>query len=148
MNILLLGSGGREHAMAWKISQSKLCKNLFIAPGNAGTKECGENININPNDFDAVSGFAIKENIDLLVIGPEEPLVRGIYDHFTNIPNLKHIKICGPSKAGAMLEGSKSLAKNFMKRYGIPTAAFATFEHHQKSGSRTLFKETKISFSY
>lgn len=127
MNILLLGSGGREHALAWKISKSDLVDQLFIAPGNAGTANAGINVNLNPNNFIEVSDFALREKIDLIVVGPEEPLVNGIYDYFTNNPSLNHIAILGPSKAGAQLEGSKDFAKEFMQRYNIPTAKSRTF---------------------
>ncbi len=125
--ILLLGSGGREHAIAWKISQSPLCKKLFIGPGNAGTAACGINADVDPMDFEAVSGFALDHDISLIVVGPEAPLVGGIRDHFSANPALKHIGIIGPGQAGARLEGSKDFAKQFMQRYHIPTAAYQTF---------------------
>lgn len=127
MNILLLGSGGREHALAWKISKSSLLENLFIAPGNAGTANAGVNVNLNPNNFREVADFALSEKIDLVVVGPEEPLVNGIYDYFTNDQELKHIAILGPSKLGAQLEGSKNFAKEFMQKHTIPTAKSRTF---------------------
>jgi phosphoribosylamine---glycine ligase len=131
MNILLLGSGGREHAMAMKISQSKLCGKLFIAPGNAGTKECGENIELNINDFPSIKDFVVASNIELVIVGPEEPLVKGIVDFFQNQPELKNILIVGPAAKGSMLEGSKDFAKAFMKRHNIPTAAYGTFQKNQ-----------------
>lgn len=127
MNVLILGSGGREHALAWKIAQSPLLTKLVIAPGNAGTRQHGVNVKIDPNDFDAVATFALENQIGLVVVGPEAPLVSGIYDHFSQNPDLKHISIIGPSKAGAMLEGSKDFAKAFMQRHNIPTAAYKTF---------------------
>ena len=127
MNILLIGSGGRECAFAWKLSQSEKCSNLFIAPGNAGTANYGKNVNINPNDFEAVKALALKEKIDLLVVGPEEPLVLGIHDFFVNDEELKHIPVIGPKKEGAILEGSKDFSKQFMERNNIPTAKSKSF---------------------
>lgn len=128
MNILLLGSGGREHALAWKLSQSPLCNALFIAPGNAGTGQCGTNIPLQPTDFSAIGAFCLKEQIGMLVVGPEEPLVKGIADFFRDTEELRPIMLIGPSRAGAMLEGSKAVAKAFMKRHGIPTAAYREFD--------------------
>ena len=128
MKILILGSGGREHALCWKISESKLCSEIFIAPGNAGTTEFGENIDININDFEAVKNICITKEIEMVVVGPEEPLVNGIYDFFKNDSYLKNIVITGPSKNGAELEGSKAFAKNFMQKYNIPTAAYKEFD--------------------
>lgn len=127
MTILLLGSGGRESAFAWKISQSALCTQLFIAPGNAGTGAYGKNVNVNPNDFEAVKTFALKENVTLIVVGPEEPLVNGIHDFFSNDERLSHIAVIGPKKEGAILEGSKDFSKQFMERHNIPTAKSRTF---------------------
>jgi len=127
MRILILGAGGREHAFAWKISQSTLCEKLFIAPGNAGTLQCGTNLNFGVNDFDAIKKCCIDEKIDLLLVGPEEPLVKGITDFLLNEPKLKNLDIIGPSKAGAQLEGSKAFAKAFMKKYNIPTAEYCEF---------------------
>lgn len=127
MNILILGSGGREHALAWKISQSPQCSKLFIAPGNGGTGRHGTNINISVNDFEAVKQLCISQKIDLLVVGPEEPLVNGIYDFCKGDEQLKHIIVVGPSKAAAQLEGSKAFSKKFMQRQGIPTAAYHEF---------------------
>jgi phosphoribosylamine--glycine ligase len=135
MNILILGSGGREHALAWKISQSNLCSNLFIAPGNAGTASCGKNILIDVNDFHAIKETVIKYLIGLVVVGPEEPLVKGITDFFKTDTELKKILIIGPGKEGARLEGSKDFAKKFMKRYGIPTADYETFSKDQLSSA-------------
>ncbi len=127
MKILLLGSGGREHALAWKIRQSAHCEALYIAPGNAGTAGLGENIDMQVIDFRSIASFALQKHIDLLVVGPEEPLVHGIYDFFKNDPHLQHIAVLGPSQAAAQLEGSKAFAKQFMQEFGIPTAAYREF---------------------
>lgn len=127
MNILLLGSGGRECAIAWKISQSKRLQKLYIAPGNAGTAQWGSNINIAVDDFDAIGAFAKENHIDMVVVGPEDPLVKGIYDYFANNKDLQHIPVIGPSKQGAQLEGSKEFAKTFMSRHNIPTAQYRSF---------------------
>lgn len=127
MNILLLGSGGREHALAWKIAQSEKVDRLFIAPGNAGTAGCGENVDIKADDFEALKEFAVANCIGMVVVGPEDPLVKGIYDDFKNDPRTSSIPVIGPSKAGAVLEGSKDFAKGFMQRHGIPTAKYHTF---------------------
>ncbi|WP_315578205.1 phosphoribosylamine--glycine ligase [Hoylesella oralis] len=127
MKILLLGSGGREHALAWKIAQSKRVDKLFIAPGNAGTAEIGQNVNIGTNEFDRLKEFTLANNIDMVVVGPEDPLVNGIYDEFKNDSRTGHIPVIGPSKKGATLEGSKDFAKGFMMRHGIPTAKYRTF---------------------
>jgi phosphoribosylamine--glycine ligase len=133
MNLLLLGSGGREHAIAWKITKSPLCEKLFIAPGNAGTAQCGTNVDIGVNDFDSIKQFCITESINMVVVGPEEPLVKGIVDAFESDNNVKHIPVIGPSAEGAMLEGSKSFAKAFMQRHNIPTAAYREFDTHNFS---------------
>ncbi len=143
MNILLLGSGGREHTLAWKLSKSKLCNKLYIAPGNAGTIEYGENVSIDPNDFDAISHFSILNNISLVVVGPEEPLVNGIYDFFKSKEQLNHISILGPSREGAQLEGSKHFAKDFMYRHGIPTAAYKTFNREQINDAAAFLSSLK-----
>lgn len=129
MNILLLGSGGREHAMAWKMVQSEHCHQLFIAPGNAGTSQCGKNVNISVNDFDAIKNFSTENNIELIVVGPEEPLVKGIFDYFNSSNNSpsKKINVMGPSSAGAQLEGSKAFSKKFMQRHNVPTASYGEF---------------------
>ncbi len=127
MNILLLGSGGRESAFAWKISQSSQCSQLFIAPGNGGTNAYGKNVNINPNNFEAVKVLVLKENIGLVVVGPEEPLVNGIHDFFVSDELLSNIPVIGPKKEGAILEGSKDFSKQFMARHGIPTPASESF---------------------
>lgn len=131
MKILLLGSGGREHALAWKIAQSPKVEQLFIAPGNAGTSSVGENVDIAATDFDALADFAVKQQVDMVVVGPEDPLVKGIYDDFLSRSATAHIPVIGPSKAGAVLEGSKDFAKAFMQRHGIPTAAYQTFDGTQ-----------------
>ena len=128
MRILLLGAGGREHALAWKIAQSKKCEKLFIAPGNAGTLQLGTNVDINANDFEALKNFTLDNHIDMVVVGPEDPLVNGIYDNFKNDARTASIPVIGPSKQGAVLEGSKDFAKGFMERHNIPTAAYATFD--------------------
>ncbi|MBR3950735.1 MAG: phosphoribosylamine--glycine ligase [Bacteroidaceae bacterium] len=127
MNILLLGSGGRECAIAWKLAQSPRCENLYIAPGNAGTASLGKNINISATDFDTIAEFCTENNINMVVVGPEDPLVKGIYDYFANTPALSHIPVIGPSKKGAQLEGSKDFAKAFMMRHNIPTARYRSF---------------------
>ncbi len=127
MNILLLGSGGREHAFAWKMTQSPLCNKLFVAPGNAGTDSIATNINISPTDFEAIKKLVLQENIKMVVVGPEDPLVAGIYDFFLNDESLRSIPIIGPSKLGAQLEGSKEFAKEFMIKHQIPTAAYDSF---------------------
>jgi phosphoribosylamine---glycine ligase len=127
MNILLIGSGGREHAFAWKLKQSSLCDNLFIAPGNAGTSSCGTNIPISVTDFESMAAACISNNIEMVLVGPEEPLVKGVYDYFKNNPATKHIAVIGPSKKAAQLEGSKAFAKEFMQRHQVPTAAYKEF---------------------
>ncbi len=127
MTILLLGSGGREHALAWKMIQSPKCHKLFVAPGNAGTDEIAINIAINPNNFEEVKNFCLTEKINMVVVGPEDPLVLGIYDYFKNDDQLRHIPVIGPSKTGAQLEGSKEFAKEFLVKHKIPTAAYDSF---------------------
>lgn len=124
MKLLLLGSGGREHALAWKIAQSPKIEKLYIAPGNAGTSNAGENVAIKADDFEAIKAFVIEKDINMVVVGPEDPLVKGIYDYFMNDEALKNIPVIGPSKAGAVLEGSKEFAKGFMQRHNIPTAGY------------------------
>ena len=128
MKILLLGSGGREHALAWKIAQSPRVDKLFIAPGNAGTRNCGENVAIAAGDFEAIKDFVVREAVDMVVVGPEDPLVHGIYDDLKADPRTANVPVIGPSKSGARLEGSKDFAKAFMQRHGIPTARYATFD--------------------
>jgi len=127
MNVLILGSGGREHAFAWKIAKSSSCNQLFIAPGNSGTAQVGTNVNIEINDFDSIKEFVLTENIELVLVGPEDPLVNGIYNFFKEDEKLKEISLIGPSKKGALLEGSKRFAKEFMFRHNIPTAKYQAF---------------------
>ncbi|MBR4572050.1 MAG: phosphoribosylamine--glycine ligase, partial [Prevotella sp.] len=137
MNILLLGSGGREHAMAWKIAQSEKCDTLYIAPGNAGTDGVGgkgKNVNMKADDFEAIKEFVKQNDVKMIVVGPEDPLVKGVYDELNPI-----VPVIGPSKAGAVLEGSKDFAKAFMKRHNIPTAAYETFDgEHLEEGLKFL----------
>ena len=128
MKLLLLGSGGREHALAWKIAQSPKIEKLYIAPGNAGTASVGENVPLKADDFAGIKDFVLENQVDMVVVGPEDPLVKGIYDYFRDDEQLKDIPVIGPSKAGAQLEGSKDFAKGFMQRHGIPTAAYQTFD--------------------
>ena len=127
MNLLIVGSGAREHAFAWKIAKSSMCNKLFIAPGNAGTSELGTNVEVEVNDFERIKKLAIDEEIDMLIVGPEDPLVNGIFDFFNETEDLKHITVIGPSKQGARLEGSKEFAKEFMQKYNIPTAKYEAF---------------------
>jgi len=127
MNILILGSGGREHTFAWKIAQSPLCKNLFVAPGNSGTSEIATNINISVTDFQSIKELVLHKHIDMVVVGPEDPLVQGIHDVFLNDSELKHVAVIGPQKKAAILEGSKEFAKEFLFRHNIPTAAYESF---------------------
>ena len=127
MRVLLLGSGGREHALSWKMAQSSMLEELFIAPGNAGTKQHGKNVNINPTDFEGIKKFVLENNVNMVVVGPEEPLVKGIHDFFLADELLKKVPVIGPTKEAAQLEGSKDYAKQFMHRHNIPTAKYATF---------------------
>ena len=139
MKILLLGSGGREHALAWKIAQSEKVDKLFVAPGNAGTAQVGENVALKADDFEAIGRFVVAHGVDMVVVGPEDPLVKGIYDYFAADEALRSVAVIGPSRAGAQLEGSKDFAKGFMQRHGIPTAAYATFDGTQvEEGCRFL----------
>ena len=139
MRILLLGSGGREHALAWKIAQSSKCEKLYIAPGNAGTCNVGENVAIKADDFEAVKAFVVENGIQMVVVGPEDPLVKGIYDDLKSDSRTKDIPVIGPSKAGAVLEGSKDFAKAFMQRHNIPTARYETFDgEHLEEGLKFL----------
>ena len=139
MKILLLGSGGREHALAWKIAQSSKCEKLFIAPGNAGTSNCGENVAMKADDFEAIKDFVAGKGINMVVVGPEDPLVKGIYDNLKADPRTKDVPVIGPSKAGAVLEGSKDFAKSFMMRHNIPTARYQTFDgEHLEEGLKFL----------
>ena len=139
MKILLLGSGGREHALAWKIAQSEKCEKLYIAPGNAGTSNCGENVAMKADDFEAIKTFVVEKGINMVVVGPEDPLVKGIYDDLKQDDRTKDIPVIGPSKAGAVLEGSKDFAKAFMLRHNIPTARYETFDgEHLEEGLKFL----------
>ncbi|MFW5886982.1 MAG: phosphoribosylamine--glycine ligase, partial [Bacteroidota bacterium] len=131
MNILLIGSGGREHALAWKISKSKKINKLYIAPGNAGTADLGQNVPLDVNNFESIGSFALENQVNMVVVGPEEPLVKGIHDYFYHSDKLHHIPVIGPSKKGAQLEGSKEFAKEFMNKYSIPTAAYQSFTAEQ-----------------
>lgn len=140
MNILLLGNGGREHALAWKMAQSPKLDRLFIAPGNAGTALVGENVDIAATDFSALAIFVIEHAVDMIVVGPEAPLVAGVYDYFGSHPLLTHIPVIGPSQAGAVLEGSKDFAKAFMQRHGIPTAAYQTFDGTQLAVAKDFLR--------
>lgn len=140
MNILLVGSGGREHALAWKMRQSPILNRLYIAPGNAGTAETGINVPVGVNDFEELGRFVLQEQIDMVVVGPEEPLVNGISDYFAGHPELKSIPVIGPSRQGAQLEGSKNFAKEFMKRHGIPTAAYRCFKHAQEAEAHDFIR--------
>ncbi|TBN00174.1 phosphoribosylamine--glycine ligase [Hyunsoonleella flava] len=127
MNILILGSGGREHTFAWKIAQSDKCENLYVAPGNSGTAEVAINVNIGVNDFEAIKNLVLDKNIDMVVVGPEDPLVNGVHDYFLNDDTIKHVSVIGPQKVAAELEGSKEFAKEFLYRHNIPTAAYESF---------------------
>lgn len=127
MNILILGSGGREHTFAWKIAQSDTCENLYVAPGNSGTAEVATNVNIGVTDFEAIKALVLDKQIDMVVVGPEDPLVKGVHDYFLNDDAIKHVSVIGPQKAAAELEGSKEFAKEFLYRHNIPTAAYESF---------------------
>jgi phosphoribosylamine--glycine ligase len=140
MKILILGSGGREHALAWKLAQSKKVKGIYIAPGNAGTVECGTNVGISPENFEDVKNCVLSNNIDMVLVGPEAPLVSGIHDFFLADSSLKNIPVIGPVKAGANLEGSKDFAKAFMLKYGIPTAAYKTFDSSSEGDAIDFMK--------
>ena len=146
MKILLLGSGGREHALAWKIAQSPKVEKLYIAPGNAGTKEVGENVNIAVCDFDAIAEFVLANEIAMVVVGPEDPVVKGVYDYFAADERLKGIAVIGPTKAAAELEGSKSFAKDFMERHNIPTAAYKAFTAAQKEEAYRFLEGLKAPY--
>jgi phosphoribosylamine--glycine ligase len=146
MLVLLLGSGGREHALAWKISQSSHLDKLYIAPGNAGTRLCGTNVDLSAVDFDGIKSFVINESIDMVVVGPEDPLVKGIYDFFLETPELAKIPVIGPSKVAAQLEGSKDFAKAFMMRHNIPTAKYATFTKDTLEQGYTFLEKMKAPY--
>ena len=146
MNILLLGSGGREHALAWKIAQSTKVSKLFIAPGNAGTATVGQNVDINANDFDTLKRFALDNDVQMVVVGPEDPLVNGIYDDFKNDARTAHIPVIGPSRKGATLEGSKDFAKAFMARHAIPTARYKTITAQNIDEGLAFLEELKAPY--
>lgn len=146
MNILLLGSGGREHALAWKIAQSTKVSKLFIAPGNPGTAAVGQNVDINANDFDALKRFALDNEVQMVVVGPEDPLVNGIYDDFKNDDRTTHIPVIGPSRKGATLEGSKDFAKAFMARHAIPTARYKTITAQNIDEGLAFLEELKAPY--
>ena len=144
--ILLLGSGGREHALGWKIAQSPKVKKLFIAPGNAGTALVGENVALKADDFDGIKAFVLKNNVNMVVVGPEDPLVKGIYDYFKADKQLCNIPVIGPSKQGAVMEGSKDFAKGFMQRHGIPTAAYRTFNGETLEEGKKFLETLKAPY--
>ncbi|MBO7724384.1 MAG: phosphoribosylamine--glycine ligase [Paludibacteraceae bacterium] len=146
MKILLLGSGGREHAFAWKISKSSQVEKLFIAPGNAGTESVGVNLAIAENDFEGLKQFALAEKIDMVVVGPEKPLVEGVVDFFSNDEELRHIPVIGPDKQGAMLEGSKQFSKNFMMKHGIPTARYLSVDATNLQEGLAFLRELKAPY--
>ena len=144
MNILLLGSGGREHAFAWKIVNSPNCNQLFVAPGNAGTASIAKNISISPTDFKALAEFSVENQVDMIVVGPEEPLVKGVTDFFSNHPILRSLPVIGPSQAGAQLEGSKDFSKQFMEKYAIPTATYETFTKESFNEGITFIRKQSL----
>ena len=146
MNVLILGSGGREHAFAWKIAKSSSCNKLFIAPGNAGTAEVGTNIDIDVNDFGSIKEFVLTENIELVLVGPEDPLVNGIYNFFKEDKQLMNISLIGPSKEGAQLEGSKQFAKEFMFRHNIPTAKYQAFTKDNLAEGYTFLESLEAPY--
>lgn len=146
MNVLILGSGGREHAFAWKIAQSKKLENLYIAPGNAGTAHCGTNVNISATDFEAVKALVWEKGIDLVLVGPEDPLVKGIHDYFLQDEVLKDIPVIGPKKDGAQLEGSKDFSKQFMIKHGVPTAAYQSFTKATVNEGKKFLETLKPPF--
>ncbi|WP_026451801.1 phosphoribosylamine--glycine ligase [Aequorivita capsosiphonis] len=146
MNILILGSGGREHTFAYKISQSKRCKNLFVAPGNAGTESLATNVAINITDFEAVKNCVVENSIKMVIVGPEDPLVQGIADYFAETPHLKDVILIGPSKRGALLEGSKQRAKEFMMQHNIPTAAYESFTAESLEAGKIFLEKLNPPF--
>lgn len=146
MKILLLGSGGREHALAWKIAQSEKVEKLYIAPGNAGTTALGENVPLKVCDFEAIAGFVVENEVDMVVVGPEDPLVNGIYDYFKGNKQLAHVAVIGPSRDAAQLEGSKSFAKEFMQRHNIPTAAYKAFDATQLEEAYSFLEGLKAPY--
>src|SRR5664280_2168507 len=146
MNVLLLGSGGREHAIAWKIAQSKRLSALYIAPGNAGTCECGQNVALSLSDFQGIGAFVVSHAIDMVIVGPEAPLVEGIHDYFLSTPKLSKIKVIGPVRQGALLEGSKDYAKAFMQRHAIPTATYKTFNKQNFEEGNAFLQSLKAPY--
>jgi phosphoribosylamine---glycine ligase len=146
MNILLLGSGGREHAIAWKLAKSSQLEELYIAPGNAGTRKHGKNVNISVNDFEAIKLFVLEHHVDMVVVGPEDPLVNGIVDFFEADPSIHHIPVIGPNKYAAQLEGSKDFAKEFMQRHNIPTAKYATFTKETVAQGKAFLETMKAPY--
>ena len=146
MNVLILGGGGREHALAWKINQSEQCGKLFLAPGNAGTAGFAENIALSPEDFPAIKSFCQEQNINLVVVGPEAPLVAGVVDYFHSDPDLSEVRIIGPAKEAAELEGSKKFAKEFMAKYNIPTAAYRSFTNGEEAAAQSFLEELKAPY--
>ena len=146
MNILILGAGGREHAFAQKVLESKHCDQLFIAPGNAGTAGIAKNIDLKVTNFDAIKEVVLKENIKMVIVGPEDPLVAGIYDYFQEDEDLKEVALIGPSKRGALLEGSKERAKEFMFLYKVPTAAFQSFTKESISAGKAFLENLKAPY--
>ena len=148
MNILILGSGGREHAFTLKLSESNKVNQLFVAPGNAGTSQIATNININPTDFKAVKEIVLNNQIDMVVVGPEAPLVEGVHDYFLADKDLKNISVIGPKKDGALLEGSKDFSKIFMEKHNIPTARYQSFTKENLSEGFLFFRNTKFSICF
>ncbi len=146
MNVLILGSGGREHALSWKIAQSPLCKSIYVAPGNPGTAEFAQNQNLDVNDFEAIAQFVVSKQIDLLVVGPEDPLVHGLVDFLKDNPNTASLRTIGPTRAGAMLEGSKDFAKQFMKEEGIPTAAYLSVTQNNLNEGLAFLKQLNAPY--
>ena len=144
MKILLLGSGGREHALAWKLVGSNGCSALFIAPGNAGTSQCGTNVDLSPLDFEGIKKFCLREEIGMVIVGPEEPLVKGIVDFFAADASLKAIPVIGPSASGARLEGSKAFSKKFMERHRIPTATYREFDSGNYADGITYLQQHSL----
>jgi len=146
MNILVLGSGGREHTFAWKMAQSNQCKSLFVAPGNSGTEAIATNLHISVTDFEGIKKAVIENEIDLVVVGPEDPLVQGIHDFFLEDETIKHVSVIGTQKAAAELEGSKEFAKEFMMRHNIPTAAYESFTKENVEKGYTFLETLKAPY--
>ncbi len=146
MNVLLIGSGGREHAMAWKIAQSSKLGTLYIAPGNAGTSDVGQNVDLKVSDFEGLAKFAVQNDVELVVVGPEVPLVEGIHDYFSNTEEFRHIKVVGPTRAAAQLEGSKEFAKEFMQKYNIPTAKYLSVGAGEEEKGVSFIREQKAPY--